>query len=671
MNSVDWAPDGTKLVSGSDDRSLKVWDATTYQLVATLNGHTMPVRTVAWSPDGNRIASGSNDGTIKVWDAQTYNLLTSFTVGNVVWSVKWSPDGKTILSGDQANLVKLWNAQTYQLIMNFSGHTDRVYSVTWTSIGPRAVTNADYVFMNQTVPNIPFSVDVSATVWYPTNLSTGVYPLVLLLHGNHGICRLPGSTDDVCSSLPPNCPDGYDRTPNHRGYDYMASKLASWGYLVASIDANAINCRPGTLITERGRLTQEHLRRWQQWNSPGGAPPFGTLFSGRVNLNNIGLMGHSRGGEGMRAAQTFNRAEGAPFGINALFEVAPTDFAMPQYTAGDIASSVILPGCDGDVQDNSGMRAFDRAQMLQELIFPSSKAQQFIWGGNHNFFNSEWAQNDTEMCTSYPTCRCTGQTPITRAMEETSGCMYVSSFFRLFLGGEGFQYLFTRGAPPPSLLGTPIDNAYAESRNNVRLVDDFSDPASPSINSLGGPNLWNGLTVSSCHDTSGCSSFDPVNPDASTVWLHDPDEHAAKIGWLAANGSLSLAFPPQQIAGYSFLSFRVAEQNDPSNPQPPTSQDFSIQLRDSSGATSAPASIADLFAPTGLVVHFPVGSTNPCLDPPSCTMLITNERKSILETVRFPLSFFTGVNLTQITEIDFIFSRVPAGAIFMGDIHFE
>jgi hypothetical protein len=201
-------------------------------------------------------------------------------------------------------------------------------------------------------------------------------------------------------------------------------------------------------------------------------------------------------------------------------------------------------------------------------------------------------------------------------------------------------------------------------------VDDFSDPASPTINSLGGTNSWNALTISSCHDTSGCSTIDPVNPDASTVWWHDPTKHAAKISWSTPDASLSLRFPPQQIGSYSFLSFRVAEQNDPSNPQPPTSLDFAIQLRDSSGAISAPAHIRDLFAPTGLVVHFPVGSIV-CADSGCTNVLILNERKSILETVRFPLFYFNAVNLTQITGIDFILGDVSSGAIFMGDIHFE
>jgi hypothetical protein len=144
----------------------------------------------------------------------------------------------------------------------------------------------------------------------------------------------------------------------------------------------------------------------------------------------------------------------------------------------------------------------------------------------------------------------------------------------------------------------------------------------------------------------------------------------AKIRWSIPDASLSLSFPPQQIGSYNFLSFRVAEQNDPSNPQPPTSLSFSIRLRDSSGAISPPARISDLFAPTGLVVHFPVGSIW-CADPDCTAVFILNERKSILETVRFPLFYFKGVNLTQITGIDFALGEVSTGAIFMGDIHFE
>jgi WD40 repeat protein len=60
---------GYSHASGSDDRTLKVWDAASGQATITLTGHTGPVLSVAFSPDGKRIVSGSSDGTLTVWDA--------------------------------------------------------------------------------------------------------------------------------------------------------------------------------------------------------------------------------------------------------------------------------------------------------------------------------------------------------------------------------------------------------------------------------------------------------------------------------------------------------------------------------------------------------------------------------------------------------------------------
>ena len=61
MTSVAFSPDGKRIVSGSGDRTVKVWDATTGQETLTLKGHTRTVRSVAFSPDGKRIVSGSED----------------------------------------------------------------------------------------------------------------------------------------------------------------------------------------------------------------------------------------------------------------------------------------------------------------------------------------------------------------------------------------------------------------------------------------------------------------------------------------------------------------------------------------------------------------------------------------------------------------------------------
>ena len=67
-----FSPDGTRIVSGSDDSTVRVWDAATGRPVGQpLNGHTGSVTSVAFSPDGKRIVSGSEDKTVRVWDAAT------------------------------------------------------------------------------------------------------------------------------------------------------------------------------------------------------------------------------------------------------------------------------------------------------------------------------------------------------------------------------------------------------------------------------------------------------------------------------------------------------------------------------------------------------------------------------------------------------------------------
>jgi WD40 repeat protein len=66
--SVGWCPDGTRLASGSLDRTVRVWDVATGASVATLEGHTQAVPSVGWCPDGTRLASGSADLTVRVWD---------------------------------------------------------------------------------------------------------------------------------------------------------------------------------------------------------------------------------------------------------------------------------------------------------------------------------------------------------------------------------------------------------------------------------------------------------------------------------------------------------------------------------------------------------------------------------------------------------------------------
>jgi WD40 repeat protein len=66
MISVSWSPDGSKIASGSDDSTVRVWDSSTGAVLSTLEGHSGAMTSVSWSPDGSKIASGSDDKTVRV-----------------------------------------------------------------------------------------------------------------------------------------------------------------------------------------------------------------------------------------------------------------------------------------------------------------------------------------------------------------------------------------------------------------------------------------------------------------------------------------------------------------------------------------------------------------------------------------------------------------------------
>ncbi len=292
-----------------------------------------------------------------------------------------------------------------------------------------------------------FGVDklpLNARVWYPEG--SGPFPLVLIVHGNH------------------NMTDFSDP-----GYEYLGELLATRGFILASIDENFLNGWIIELPKEqavRGWMLLEHLKRWKDWNAQPGNP-----FQGKVDLDNISLMGHSRGGEAAATAAVFNTLAFDPedatipfvgygFHIRSIVAIAPADGqykpAGAPRTVQNVSYLTLQGSHDADVSSFMGSSQFDRVKLRSEqgsalrsatrpgtldadpvvrefLKGQSFKAEIYAYRANHGQFNTVWGRSDA----GEPLGRYLDLRPLMSGEEQRRiSKTYISAFLEATLHGK-------------------------------------------------------------------------------------------------------------------------------------------------------------------------------------------------------------------------------------------
>jgi dienelactone hydrolase len=323
----------------------------------------------------------------RLWTVALAALLTAGFTG-CTQSLKLTPDdSRTVLAQQLLTAPDPGEPGPYTVrYLTYGSGTDKRRSAYRDSVAirTRAVDASPFVKMSPEQAKdrkATWGFDIkhaplNARVWYPDG--PGPFPLVVIAHGNH---------DPTDYSDP--------------GYEYLGRLLASRGFILASIDENFVN---GSLRGEndgRAWIMLEHLKAWRSFTDSAGNP-----FYHKVDWDEIGIMGHSRGGGAVSHAVQINRLSRDPddanvkfdfhFHINAVVAIAPVD---GQYKpAGQLepienVNFLVIHGShDGDVSEFMGIRPYDRLRFTDGKFH--FKSAWYVYRANHGQWNTVWNNHD-------------------------------------------------------------------------------------------------------------------------------------------------------------------------------------------------------------------------------------------------------------------------------------
>ncbi|MEK6221648.1 MAG: MFS transporter, partial [Chloroflexota bacterium] len=482
---------------------------------------------------------------------------------------------------------------------------------------------------------------LNGRVWYPEG--QGLFPLVLIVHGNHNM----GDYSD-------------------EGYAYLGELLASRGYIFVSVDQNFFNgyITGGMSGENDGRawLMLKHLELWRDWNADQENP-----FYGLVDMQKIALIGHSRGGEAVAHAALLNRLRYHPdnakivydfnFGIQSVIAISPSDQqyqpADQPTTLRDINYFVLQGAHDADVSTYSGLRQFGRVNFTdpQADFF---KAGLYIYQANHGQFNTTWGRRDLGI----PRGALLNTRPLMDGDQQRQiAKVYISAFLDATLkGAVGYLPIFENQSAAGDWLPETLYISQYEDPRTHKFVT-YEEDVDVTTTTIPGGYL----------DGSSLDRWREEELEFRTG--RSMENQAAIIGWKGIIDRYTINLPEELplewgLDDQDYLIFSLADGRDYDVDD---LLDFSIILKDSNGENAS----LPLSTFTRLLPQFKSQFTK--LPPWEADRYYPREQ--IMESFRLPLSAFItenpALNLFYLQTIVFAFDQMDEGRIILDDIGFS